>query len=152
MSRPNDETDKTKNEKYARIFSFTYGQTAFASFIIAAISGIFLAIPFDIKNPFDSISIILLTNPAANLFRFIHYWSAQFFLVFTILHFWDHLKLSTEKNVKKSVWLRLTIALLIIFYAMLSGFILKGDADSIQAKSILTTLLQKIPLFGNAIV
>jgi quinol-cytochrome oxidoreductase complex cytochrome b subunit len=149
MSRLNDETDKTKNEKYAKIFSSTYGQIAFASFLIAAISGVLIAIPFDIKNPFDSISIILLTNPAANLFRVIHYWSAQFFLVFTILHFWDHLTLSTEKNVRKGVWLRLTIALLVIFYAMLSGFILKGDADSIQAKNILTTLLQKIPLIGN---
>ncbi len=32
---------------------------------------------------------------------------------------------------------------------MLSGFILKGDADSLQAKSILTTLLGKIPFIGK---
>ncbi len=84
---------KLKNEKYARIFNSTYGQIAFASFLITALSGVLLAIPFDIKNPFDSISIILLTNPAANLFRIIHYWSAQFFLVFTILAFLEPFKI-----------------------------------------------------------
>jgi len=149
MSPHNYENDKAKNEKYAKVFNFTFGQIALASFLIAALSGIFLAIPYDVKNPLDSISLILLSNPAADLFRNIHYWSAQFFLVFTILHFWDHLRLSTEKEVKKGIWLRLTISLLAVFYVMLSGFILKGDADSIQAKNILTTLLNKIPLIGS---
>lgn len=147
----NEENDKAKNEKYAKILKFTFGQIALASFFIAALSGIFLAIPYDVKNPFDSISLILLINPAADIFRNIHYWSAQFFVVFTVLHFWDHLRLSTEFNVKKGVWLRLTIALLAVFYVMLSGFILKGDADSIQAKNILTSLLNEIPLLGKEI-
>lgn len=144
----NEDIEKNKNEKYAKLLGSTYGQIAFASFLITAVSGVFLAVPFDINNPFDSISLILLTNPAANLFRNVHYWSAQFFLVFSFLHLWDHLRLSTERDVKKGVWLRLTISIIAVFYVMLSGFILRGDADSIQAKTILTTLLNKIPLIG----
>ena len=132
-----------------RILSFTYGHIAFAAFLIAAVSGIFLAIPFDIVKPFDSVSLILLTNPGGVLFRNVHYWSAQFFLIFTILHLFDHLKNSTERNLKSAVWTRLVISILVVFFVMLSGFILKADADSLQAKRIITSLLDKIPLFGK---
>ncbi len=141
--------EKKKNEKYAKLFSSTYGQIAFASFLITAVTGVLLAVPYNINDPFDSISLILLTNPAANLSRNIHYWGAQLFLVFTILHFWDHLRLSTEKETKKGVWTRLTVSIIAVFYVMLSGFILRGDADSIQAKTILSTLIDKIPVIGS---
>ncbi|MEA3478632.1 MAG: hypothetical protein U9R60_10670, partial [Bacteroidota bacterium] len=120
-----------------------------ASMLVCLISGVFLAIPFDVSNPYDSISYFLLTSPAAVLFRNLHYWSAQVFLIFTILHFWDHLYRSTESQVKKGVWLRLVIAIFFIFYVMLSGFILKGDADSMQARRIFDSLLSQIPLIGE---
>ena len=123
--------NKHKNEdlsnKYAKVFNFTFGQISFAAFIISAVSGIFLAIPFDIKSPLDSISFMLLTNPGGVFFRNIHYWSAQTFLIFSILHIYDHLKKSNEKNVAAGVWLRLTFSLIVIFFVMLSGFIIKGD-------------------------
>jgi hypothetical protein len=149
MFRHKSEKESNGSVKYAAIASLTYGHISFAAFLIAAISGIFLAIPFDISNPFDSLSFILLTNPAGVLFRNIHYWSAQFFLVFAILHIYDHLKKSSEKKVKTGVWYRLTISLVVIFFIMLSGFIIKGDADGNQAKRIVTSLLNYIPFFGK---
>lgn len=135
--------------KYAKLFSFTYGHISFAAFVIAAISGVLLAIPFDIKNPLDSLSFMLLTNPGGVLFRNIHYWSAQIFLIFSILHIYDHLRKSTEREVKTGVWLRLTFSLIVIFFVMISGFIIKADADSIQAKRIITSLINFIPLIGK---
>ncbi len=137
--------------KYLKIFNFTFGQISFASFVIAAVSGVFLAIPFDIKNPYDSISYLLLTNPAGVFFRNIHYWSAQLFLVFSVLHIYDHLKKSSEKNIKNGVWLRVSFSLLIIFFVMLSGFIIKADADSTQAKRIISSLIEIIPFIGKQI-
>ena len=137
------------NVSYAKVFNFTYGQVSFAAFLIAAASGVFLAIPFDIKNPLDSLSYMLLTNPGGVLFRNIHYWSAQLFLIFSVLHIYDHLKKSTEKDVNKGVWLRLTFSLAVIFFVMLSGFIIKADADSVQAKRIVTSLIDFIPFIGK---
>ena len=137
------------NERYAKILNFTYGQISFAAFLIAAISGVFLAIPFDIKNPIDSLSYMLLTNPGGVFFRNVHYWSAQLFLIFSILHIYDHLKKSTEKEINEGVWLRLTFSLIVIFFVMLSGFIIKADADSIQAKRIITSLIDIIPFIGK---
>ena len=133
------------------IFFDTYGAFAAAALIICILSGIVLAIPYNITAPHDSVIRIMLYNPPAVWFRNLHYWSAQVFLVLFILHLWDQFSLSGEKNVKPGVWISLVIAILFVFFAMLSGFILKGDADSMQARRILNDLVLKIPLAGNVL-
>ncbi|MEN8192025.1 MAG: cytochrome b N-terminal domain-containing protein [Bacteroidota bacterium] len=141
--------EKISPKMYSKIFGSTFGHIAFASFFIALLSGIFLSIFYDIKEPFDSISMMLIANPSASFIRSLHYWSAQLFMILIILHVWDHLRKSTEMQVKRGVWIRLSISILTVFFVMLTGFILKADADSIQAKRILETLLQDIPLIGS---
>ncbi len=139
------------NNKY-KIKTFiydTYGAIAIAAFIICAVSGIFLAIPYDVTAPYESLGAMLILNPFAVFFRNAHYWSAQLFLIFTILHIWNHLKQSGERNVRHGVWLRLTISVLVLFFVMITGFILKADADALQARLIMENLIKKIPLFGD---
>lgn len=132
------------------IFYFdTYGNIAIASLLICVVSGILLAVPYDVENAYDSIAMMLLTDPASNFIRSMHYWSAQFFLIFSIIHIWDHFRKKTENKVRKGVWLRLTISILFLFYVMLSGFIIKGDTESLQAMRILTALFEEIPLVGG---
>lgn len=150
----------------------TYGWIAIASLIICGISGVMLIIPYDPSNAYLSITTFIITNTATSFSRNIHYWSAQIFLVFTILHFYEHFskikaetpedsvmspRQDTKKrklkssglNVSHGTWLRLVLSLLVIFYVMLSGFILKDDADSRQAHQLLSTLLQSIPYIGE---
>jgi hypothetical protein len=131
------------------IFFDTFGSIATDSFLICGISGIILAVFFDVNDPYGSISLILITNPGASFFRDIHYWSAQFFLIFTILHLWDHLKGSTYMTLTRGVWLRLCLSIMVVFFIMITGFILKGDADSLQAGRIIVSLVEKIPLAGS---
>ena len=126
----------------------TYGQITIALFLICGVSGVFLAIAFDVAKPYESVSAMRIANPAASLFRNLHYWSAQLFLIFIFLHMWDHFKKQEKIKLKKGVWLRLSIGVLIIFLAMLTGFLLKGDADSEQARRILESLTSEIPLVG----
>ena len=138
--------------KIKSILTFdTYGAIAVASFIICAISGVVLAIPYDVNNPYVSITTMLIANPAAVFFRNIHYWSAQFFLAFTLLHLWDHIKQGTERKLNSGVWFRLTLSILFTFFVMITGFILKADADSMQARRILTTLISKFPYVGDLV-
>ncbi len=127
----------------------TYGQLTIALFLICVVSGVFLAIPYDVSNAYESVSSMRIANPAASLFRNLHYWSAQLFLIFTFLHMWDHFKKKEKIKLKKSIWLRLSFGVLIIFLAMLTGFLLKGDADSEQARRILESLTTGIPFIGN---
>jgi len=127
----------------------TYGQISLASLAICIVSGVFLAIPFDIENPFLSISSMMVLNPASSFIRNIHFWSAQFFLIFSLIHIWDRFNKSEEIRLKKGVWLRLSLGVMIIFLAMLTGFLLKNDADSEQAWRILDSLIVGIPFIGN---
>jgi len=128
----------------------TYGWIATASILICALSGIFLAIPYDVSQPYLSVTKFVIQNPFASFIRNIHYWSAQAFLVFTLLHVIDHLYHSGENRInKKNVWFRLTFSILALGYVMISGFILKADVDSQQAKHILSALMESIPVAGK---
>jgi hypothetical protein len=142
---------KPKSKIYTKLFGSTFGQIAISTFFIAVATGIILAIFYDVNDSYNSISTMLIANQPASFMRSLHYWSSQLFLIFTILHIWDHLRKSTEKNLKTGIWIRLTISTLAIFFVMLSGFILKGDVDSLQAKRILETMLDAIPFLGNYI-
>jgi hypothetical protein len=127
----------------------TYGWVATASIILCAVSGALLAVPYDIKVPYLSITKFVTANPAASLVRNIHYWSAQLFLILTLVHIFDHLRKGTETNIRsKSVWFRLTLSITFTLYVMLSGFILKADGDSLQAHRILSSLISSLPWIG----
>ena len=55
----------------------TLGDVATASFVIAAVSGVVLAVPYNPADGYGSIATLLLVNPAGVLFRNIHYWAGQ---------------------------------------------------------------------------
>ncbi|MFN8134464.1 MAG: hypothetical protein U0Z17_04290 [Bacteroidales bacterium] len=128
----------------------TYGWVATASILICAVSGALLAVPYDVAAPYLSVTKLVTANPAASLLRNVHYWSAQLFLLLTLIHVFDHLRQGTENNIRrKSVWFRLTLSLFFVMYVMLSGFILKGDGDSLQAHHLLSSLVGSLPWIGN---
>ena len=137
--------------KLKRFFQFdTAGWIASSSLLICAVSGILLAIPYDFTRAHQSVSEILLFNPAASLVRNLHYWSAQIFFIFSVLHVYDHLSKSTETNIRnRRTWLFLCLVIVFLGYEMISGFILKGDAAGIQAGRILASLLESLPFFGK---
>jgi len=138
---------KTSIQKnYHKLFGSTFGHIAFAAFAIAVVSGIALIVFYDVGHAYDSLALLVTANPAASFLRGLHYWSGQIFLIFTLLHIWDHLRLSTEHKVKRGVWLRLTLAIAALFFVMLSGFLLKADSEGLQARRILATLLD---VFGK---
>ncbi len=128
----------------------TFGWLAVASIILCAVSGALLAVPYNVADPYLSVTRFVTANPAASLLRNIHYWSAQLFLILTIIHIVDHLFKGTESNIKKkSLWFRLTLSLIFTIYVMLSGFILKADGDSLQAQRILSSLVGSLPWIGS---
>lgn len=142
---------KIERSGYRGIGSYSFGHISFAAFVISAVTGILLAIPYDVSKPFDSVSMMLISNGGAVIFRILHYWSAQLFLVFFILHIWDHFTLSTETKVKSGVWLRLTVSIFFSLFVMLTGFILKGDIESRQAARIFNSLFESIPVAGKTL-
>lgn len=139
------------SEKYHpwKIWFSTAGELSVASILICGISGILIAIPYDIARPYSSISGFILSNPYAAFFRNLHYWSGQVFLLFFLVHIIDYLRQKAERAQKPGIWSRLSLSIIAAFFVMLTGFILKGDAESMQAKRILSTLLNAFPLGGS---
>ncbi len=130
--------------------NITFGTLSIALFLLVLVSGVLLMIPFKVSKPYFSINGMLLENPWASLLRNFHFWSSQFFLVFSFIHIADHYR-RKKIGFKTGVGFRLAFGILIIFLAMLTGFLLKGDADSLQARQILETLLTRIPLIGKSL-
>lgn len=129
----------------------TYGKLAIALFAYVIISGVLLAIPFDVKEPYTSISGMLVMNPWASFIRNIHFWSSQLFLVVSLLHLYDHYHKREKIGLKKGLAFRLSVGFFIIFMAMLTGFLLRGDADALQARQILQSLSNGIPFIGKSL-
>jgi quinol-cytochrome oxidoreductase complex cytochrome b subunit len=128
----------------------TAGWIATSGLLLCALSGVLLAIPYDFTRAHQSVSAVLLFNPAGIFIRNLHYWSAQMFFIFTLLHIYDHLKKSTETNIKsKRTWLILCIVAVSLGYEMISGFILKGDSGGIQARRIVASMLGSVPFLGR---
>ena len=127
----------------------TWGDLAFACLAVAAASGVALAVPYDGREPLNSIAAMLLLNPAAAFVRNVHFWAAQLFLLLSLAHVWDHLARATEWRVGRRVWLRLTLSIPVIGFLMLSGFMLKGDAEAQQAIRIVEGVLDGIPWLGR---
>lgn len=131
------------------VLQSTTGGFATAVFVICGLSGMILALPFDIARPYASVSHFILTNPWADFSRNLHYWSAQAFLVLALWHAWNHLKKNLLQHLTAGVWLRLCFSFVFIFYVMLSGYFLKGDLEGLEARHILQMLLGKIPFAGD---
>jgi hypothetical protein len=127
----------------------TFGQLSLVMLIVCVVSGVFLVVPYDVNNAYYSISLLMLTNSAASFFRNLHYWTAQFFLVFTLIHLYDHFTRRKKIKLGFSLWFRLTVGVIIIFLVMITGFILKGDADAQQAQRIFSELVGMVPFIGS---
>ncbi|HEY3381183.1 MAG TPA: hypothetical protein VGK32_05400 [Vicinamibacterales bacterium] len=125
------------------------GALAFAALAVAVVSGVALALPFDIHNPYDSVALLLLTNPGGRFYRNVHYWSAQAFVILTIVHAWRHLARSSERRLSLGLWTRVSLSLPLCGFLMLSGFILKGDGEGWQALRIISTAIAQIPVAGR---
>lgn len=127
----------------------TLGDLATASFVLAAASGVVVAVPYDPADAYRAIAAMLLANPAASFFRNVHYWAGQLCLVLTLLHVWDHLRARTEDRVGPGAWLRLVVTVPLLAFVMLSGFMLRGDPEGRQALRILTEATAQVPWVGS---
>ncbi|MFH1049370.1 MAG: cytochrome b N-terminal domain-containing protein [bacterium] len=126
-----------------------FGFLSYSSFFICIITGIVLAFVYDSIKPDYSISLMILINKPALFIRSLHYWSAQIFLITSVFHIIDHLLKKTEMELKSTTWFGLVFLIPVLFYAMFSGFLLKGDYDSNQALNIIISVLNSLPYFGK---
>ncbi len=142
------DADGGGSRRPAALWRLSFGDAALAAFVLCAVSGVLLVPGFDAGDGTRSIAGWLLANPGATFLRNLHYWTAQAFLVLTLLHGWDHLRRGTEARLRPGVWLRLVASLPVLAFLMLSGFLLRADAEAQQARRIFEEVLHLVPLAG----
>ncbi len=141
-------SDRLTHRHLAWLPSMTLGEPATAAFLIAAASGVAVAIAYDPVDALTSVAMMQMANPAAAFFRNIHYWSTQAFLILTVLHAWDHMRRREPRPVGFGVWTRICLSVPAIVLLAWSGFVLKGDAESWQALRVVRATIADVPGVG----
>jgi hypothetical protein len=70
-----------------------------AALLVAAGSGVALALAYDPSDALASVARMLLADPAARFARSLHFWSALAFLALAMLAVWDRLRRSGSTDV-----------------------------------------------------
>src|ERR1017187_3638557 len=82
------------------------GPLTLAAFTICAVSGLPLLFVYRPGAPLESLALLLMENPAGSWVRSVHYWSAQCFLICSILYLLDCLGRREDRRVTLGNWLR----------------------------------------------
>ncbi len=122
------------------------GQLSFVTFLIAALSGIYLFVFFQIDpavayQSVEEISSTLL----GSLMRGVHRYSSDAFIVFSLIHFLHTLLL--RKYHLKIAWFSGIVMIFVMGLIGLSGFILVWDAKAKLLGLLSAQLLTTLPIF-----
>ena len=127
----------------------TFGILALASLGIALLTGLLLALPYDLTGALKSLQLLELADPLGRLTRSMHGWSGNLLVVFTLLHGAEHLWRYSERRLKLGIWLRILLSFALLLFVMISGFMLKADKEGLLARQVVDGLLRLLPVFGE---
>ncbi len=121
--------------EYAQGFMYMLGSLTASSFVVVCISGALLAM-----NGPDS----WVYNSALRFVDATHFWSAQAFFFFMMLHLWRVFFTGAWRGGRGRTWLLGAIAFLIAIPTAFTGFLINGDLysewNAVQAKDGLNAL------------
>ncbi len=122
---------------------------AWWAFVLSMISGIIVSFNYrPWGDVFKNVSKMTGWLSYGTFFRSFHYLSGQCFLLFTIVHTFEHFLRASYHRLKAGSWTRLVLVFALSFPLVLTGFILKGDKEGIHAGQVMARLTAQIPLIG----
>ncbi len=125
-----------------------WGGQCLISLYISILSGIVIALQYDVAAPFHSTLNIELLAPFGSFWHSLHFYSSQIFFLLLIAHFiaviWKG-----ELNFSRMAWIRLTASLPIALMLLFTGYILRGDATGMSAGKIAEHIVLSIPWAGD---
>lgn len=125
-----------------------WGGQCLISLYISIISGIIVAIQYDVGEPFYSTATIELIVPYGAFWRALHYYSSQAFFLLLLGHL-GAILWSNEYQYSRGAWVRLLSSLPIGLLLLFTGYVLRGDATGEAAGLIAENICLSIPLIGH---
>ncbi len=121
-----------------------------ASLILSILSGIILTFYYrPTGNVFQNVEEITTLVPYGWFFRQLHYASGQVFVILMLIHTGDHFLRKRYRGYSWAEWAILTISLVLCFFTLFTGFILKGDKEGLFAGQIFMNILKTVPFLGG---
>jgi len=125
-----------------------WGAQALICLQVSVLSGILLALQYDVAEPYYSTATIELVIPYGSFWRALHYYSSQGFLLLLFCHLavilWKN-----DHSLSRSAWVRLTATVPVTLLLMFTGYVLRGDATGEAAGAIAEQIAHSIPLAGD---
>jgi len=132
--------------------SFYAPRLSIASFLLCLVSGTILTSQYHpFGNVFQNVEEITTGVPYGFFFRRLHYASGELFAILLLVHFFDHFLKHRYTRYSPGTWARIVFPVVISFFILFTGYILKGDKEGIYAGNIFLNLLQDIPLCGESL-
>lgn len=118
------------------------------NFLVAIVTGILLAYPFNESYPLLSTVGIENVVPFGRFFRRLHYWSGFFTLILLFYHAAETLVAEGYRRRDWARWLALCATLPLLIMIAFTGYVVRGDETGRFAGYIAESLVLKVPLLG----
>jgi len=126
---------------------YRWGGGSLISLFLSILSGIVVALQYDVNAPFYSTTTIELVVPYGSFWRALHYYSSQAFFLLLLAHLavvlWKN-----EEAFKRGAWIRLCTTLPCGLLLLFTGYVLRGDATGEAAGAIAEHICLSVPLIG----
>ena len=123
-----------------------------SALILCLASGIILAFYYrPMGDVFQNVEEITTLVPYGWFFRQLHYGAGQIFVILMLLHTLDHFVRKRYRMYGLREWISLVISLSLCFYALFTGYVLKGDQEGMFAGRIFMHILDTFPVIGGTV-
>ena len=121
-----------------------------SALFLCLFSGIVLTFYYrPMGNVFRNVEEITTLVPYGWFFRQLHFAAGQFFVILMLIHTMDHFQRKRYRFYPPGQWQRLIFSLCLCFFALFTGFILKGDKEGLFAARIFMNIVDGIPVMGG---
>ncbi len=132
----------------ARSSSGDLGRLAFGFLAVSALSGLALVPFFSPAHALESLERLHGGMPWGFFLRALHAYSSFGLLVTALAHLVQVLARRTERQLSAGAWWRSVLLLPLTLLALLSGFVLRGDAAAAEALPVWSRIAETVPLIG----
>lgn len=126
---------------------FRWGAWTLVSLYLSVISGIVVALQYDLTTPYYSVAALDLLVPYGAFFRSVHFYTSQGFFLFGCVHLVATYGKSEGYSVKD--WILLVISLVAGLLLLFTGYILRADSTGFAAGMIAESIIKTIPVAGS---
>ncbi len=127
--------------------SVRWGEWSLIALFISVLSGMVVALQYDPATPLYSSSSLDILVPYGSYFRSLHFYSSQFFFLFSLAHLVA--VFNKTEGYTRTQWIKLTATLPLGLLILFTGYILRGDSTGSSAGIIGENILLAIPILGD---